>query len=361
MKRLLIAGLAFALAFIAVLPTTHAQDNSTASTFYITPDGRFSVEVPEGWAAAGDATGVQVVNRPAMLTDTALVLQPGDAGLLVLALGWEDLYGLGMTPDATLLEVGEFLINFLLSPQGDAITIGGAGEVELANETIIRAVATNDTTTFVMHVYDHLAPGYLGVRIFTGLNGELGEGAENEMLAIAQTVQFSLELSQTHTASDGTVTFSFPKNFVAVEDRPTVHYIYDSEATREAAEAQEDTAAGQVRMLTIAVDPAQLPQVNDETLKAVALEVAGQIAGDSDNNPVVGEPTVLDSEVLVGTTVVIEADSDVAEGGVVVVYNEAANVIAVVVYAGGLHEGHQLLLTALNVANTMTASFAPQS
>ncbi len=361
MKRLLIAGLAFALAFIALVPTTHAQDNTATSTLYITPDVRFSIELPEGWAAAGDASGLQVVNRPAMLADESLVLQPGDLGFMILALGWQDLLGLGMKEDATLLEVGEFLFPFLLSGQGDAVTYGNPGEVEYADETIIRTVATDATSTYALHLFDHLAPGYVGVRIFTGLTGEFGEGEENEMLAIAKTVQFGLELSQTHTASDGTVSFSFPTDYIAVEDRPTVHYIYDSEATREAAEAQQDTAAGQVRMLTIAVDPAQLPQRDEATLKAVALEVAGQISEDSDNNPVVGEPTVLVSDVLIGTTVVIEADSDVAEGGVVVVYNEAANVIAVVVYAGGLGEGHQLLLTALNVANTMTASFAPQS
>ncbi len=361
MKRLLIAGLAFMLAFIAVVPSTHAQDNAAASTLYITPDGRFSVELPDGWAATGDATGLQVANRPEMLTDDSLELQPGDLGFVVMAIGWEDLAAFTFPADATLLQIGEFLLPFLLSGQGDAVTVGQPGEVEYADETVIRAVATDATNTYALHLFDNLAPGYMGVRIFTGLSGEFGEGEENEMLAIAKTVQYSLELSQTHTSDNGTVTFNFPTNFVAIEDQPTVHYIYDSEATREAADADQDIAADQVAMATIVVDPAQLPEINEEMVKLVAQEVASQIAEDSDNNPVLTEPVVLESEALIGTTVVIEASSEVSKGGVVVVYNEPANVIAIVAYVGDVQDGGQLLLTALNIANSMTATFSEAS
>lgn len=358
MKRLLIAGLAFMLAFIAVVPSTHAQENAAASTLYITPDGRFSVELPEGWAATGDATGLQVANRPEMLTDDSLELQPGDLGFVVMAIGWEDLAAFSFPADATLLQIGEFLLPFLMSGQGDDVTVGEPGEVEYADETIVRAVATDATNTYALHLFDNLAPGYMGVRIFTGL---FGEGEENEMLAIAKTVQFSLELSQTYTSNDGTESLNFPTDFVAVEDQPTVHYLYDSEATRESAEAGQEIAEDQVAMATIVVDPAQLPEINEEMVKLVAQEVASQIAEDSDNNPVLTEPTVLESEALIGTTVVIESSSEVSKGGVVVVYNEAAHVIAIVAYVGDVHLGGQLLLTALNIANSMTATFSEAS
>lgn len=354
MKRILLTACAALLAVAAVAPfapVTHAQ-NWESSSLFITDDNRMSVLLPNGWFAAGDVQGIQVANREALLTETNTELQPGDEAFLVLPIARADLAAFDIEADASLEDIANFLFPFLLSNETNDITVQRGGEVEYAGGTMIRAIAYDANNGYALHLYDNLAPGYIGVRIFTGPKNEFGEGEENGMLGIAMTVQFSLELTQTYTSSDGTVSFSFPTDYVAIEDEPTGAYIYDSAATQAAAEAQEETAPGQVRLLTIAGDPASLGEITDDVLKAVVADIANQISRDSDNNPEVGVPFTFDNETL-GPAAGIYASSDIGSGGVVAVYNEAANVVAVVIYAGGPDEGSQLMLTALNIAHSM--------
>lgn len=350
LHRLFMVALALTLAVAAFAPV-RAQDDSGTKTLFITEDGRISLELPEGWFAAGGVDSLQVTNNEALLASEDIeVTESGSLAFIVLPLPKADIEAFfGIPADSTLLDIATALTPIFQEDDG-SVTIG---EAEQLDETVVRLTIQDEINDGVIYVADNFAPDAVGVIVMIAPLGEMTEEAEGEVLGIASTIQFGLDLTVAYEAADGGLSFSHPDGWIAQDIQAGFAGLYDSQETADAAAAGEDTAAGQVRFVVGAFDRSA-EEITDELLLAEAADLAAQIGADSEHNPVLGEAVFVESDSLTQRVVYVEATSDIAAGGVVLVYDAETSVASVVAFAGGLDVGDRLFQTALNIALTAT-------
>lgn len=347
LQRFFALILALVFVFAAFAPV-RAQDDATPTTFFITEDGAFSAELPEGWYAAGSVDGLQVSNNEALLSaETFEVTESGDLAFLVIPLPEAGLVGIGLSADATILEVAT-----TLGPRfADETTT--VGEPEAVADDVARMTLADDINDGVVYVADDLAPSYLGMVVMAAVKGEMTEEAEIEILTILSDVNFSLPLDEPFISGDDGLIFSYPTDWVINDIGGGVALVFDSQTTLDNAGAEADIVEGETRIGIIGIQPANVPaELTEETLQAFAVQATTELASGSENNPVVGEPEVLENEVFPGGFVVyVPVTSDIAEGGVFLVNN--AGVLHVVLFSGALDEGDRAFGTALNIATSV--------
>ena len=351
MHRFLILALTLVFMTTVFAPVRAQDDTTAATTFYLADDGSFSVKLPEGWFAVGDATGLFGTTNEALLANDNLeVTESGDRAFLVIPLSTADLADLGIAPEATILEIATTLApNF-----GDSDGSTEIGQPESLAEGVARMTIADDINDGVIYVVDNLAPGYIGIGIMAAVKGEMTEEVEIGILGIFAEINFSLPLDEPFLAADNAVGFSYPTDWVMNDFGGGVALLFDSQTTMDNSMADADIAPGESRIALIGIDPANVPaELTPDTLKAFAVQVATELTASSEHNPVVGEPDLLENELLVGGSVVhVSITSDIGEGGVFVVNNAGA--LYVVLFSGVLNEGNRLFGTALNIANTAT-------
>lgn len=348
LQRFLIIALTLALAFAIIAPA-RAQDDTATTTLYITEDGAFSVQLPEGWYAAGDVSGLQIANDEAALTsDNFEITESGDLGLIIIPLAKADLAGFGLAEDATILDVATALAPNFAGEDGTTTV----GDPESLADTVVRLTIVDDTNDGVIYVADNLAPGYLGIAIMAAPKGEMTEDAEAEILGLLTDLNYSLVLDQTFEAADGALTFSYPTDWVTTDVGGAVAALTDSQTTLDNMDAGTDIAAGESRLAVIGIAPANAPaDLSPEGLQAFAVQAATELASSSESNPVMGDPELLENEALVGGSVVyVPVSSDIGEGGIFLVNNEG--VLHLVLFSGAVDEGNRVYGTALNIANS---------
>ncbi|KAB2865348.1 MAG: hypothetical protein F9K46_03850 [Anaerolineae bacterium] len=347
LQRFFALILALVFVFAAFAPV-RAQDDAAPTSFFITEDGAFSVELPEGWYAAGDLSGLQVSNNEALLSAESFeVTESGSLAFLVLPLSDVDLEGFGLTVESPILEIGTAFAPLFAD---ETTNVGEPEEVADGVARISVADATNDG---VVYVADDLAPGYIGVAIMAALKGEMTEEAELEILTILSDVNFSLPLDEPFISGDDGLSFSYPTDWVINDIGGGVALVFDSQTTLDNAGAEADIVEGETRIGIIGIQPANVPaELTEETLQAFAVQATTELASSSENNPVVGEPELLENEVFPGGFVVyVPVSSDIAEGGVFLVNNEG--VLHVILFSGALDEGDRAFGTALNIATSV--------
>jgi hypothetical protein len=350
LHRLFMVALALTLAVAAFAPV-RAQDDSGTKTLFITEDGRMSVELPEGWFATGSVDSLEVANNEALLTSEDIeVTESGSLAFVVLPLPKADIEAFfGIPADSSLLDITTALTPIFLEDDG-SVTIS---EPEQVDETVVRLTLSDEINDGVIYVADNFAPDAVGIILMIAPTGEMTEDAEFEILGIASTIQFGLDLTTAYTAADGSLSFSHPDGWIAQDIQAGFAGLYDSQETADAAAAQADTTEGEVRLVVGAFDRSA-EEITDDVLLAEAADLAAQIAADSEHNPVLGDAVFVESESLTQRVVFVEATSDIAAGGLVLVYDAETGIASVVIYAGGLDVGDRVFQTALNIALTAT-------
>jgi hypothetical protein len=352
LRRFTIPALAVTLAFAHAFPAfnpARAQDGPETKTIFITEDGRISVELPEGWYAAPESVGLKVVNSEELLNPDTDIITPGDLGFAVLPLARAEFESLGLSPEATLTEIMDALLPVLAGD--DASTV--LGEPEAFGDSVLRVTVSDSDNDGAFYIADHLAPGVVGVVPMAAPKGEFTEEAEAEMLAIAEEIQYALELTEVYTAADGLVSFSHPAEWILQDLAPGFVTLYNSQASADAAAADEDAAPDQAALIVNSLDLSS-EEVTDEYLLAYADQLVAEIVADSEDNPVVEAAVFIESESLTHRVVFIEAASDIAKGGIVVAYDAETGIASTVIVVGGTDVGDRLFLTALNIALSAT-------
>lgn len=354
--------IALALTFVRI-GGVHAQDDATATTtFFMTEDGAFSVQLPEGWYAGGDAEWLVVSNNPDLtyLNDLA-VTEAGDYTFLVTPASRNEMDTSLISADATILEIATFLAPFFASADPTAVI----GEAESLTDSVARVTLSNDEHDAVMYVADHLAPGYFSVTIMGAVKGELTEEAEAMMLNILQTVHYSLPLEQTYVVAANGVTFSYPADWKANENDFGTVIFADSQNTLDNDIAGKGPAPGEFSIFTVPLSPGDTPSdlsgegmqtfLHEFVTKVVSTTDVHPVVGVTieDTHPVVGEVQLLENETLLGGMIAyVPVTNDISEGGFFLVNDNG--VLWIVLFAGAPDEGSQLFGTALAIANSIT-------
>ncbi len=351
MKRFFILLLMLVLTGAIFAPVRAQDDTATTTSFYLAEDGSFSVKLPEGWYAAGDATSLRgSTNQALLVADTFEVSASGDLAFLVIPLSYDDLAQLGVLPEATILDIAVTLAPSFAGSDGTTVV----SAPESPAEDVARMTIADDINDGVIYVVDDLAPGYIGVGVMAALKGEMTEEAELAVLSVFAEVNYSLPLETPIISADNALAFSHPLDWVLSDYGGGVAAIFNTQTAMDNAGAEVDIAPGESRIGVLGIDPANVPgELTPDTLKAFAVQAATELTANSEHNPVVGEPELLENEFLVGGAVVhVPLTSDIGEGGVFLVNHEGT--LHIVLYSGVTDEGDRLFGTALNIANTLT-------
>lgn len=162
---------------------THAQ--FSLNQRYLTPDGSFLFNYPDGWAIHDDGAGtVLVASNSAVLEKTVSELAGGEVLLQIMSPAMTEnllLTDPGITPDEAL--------NALLASLSSSLTPQNTASLELAGKQAARAnVSTGDSEILVLTVQ----AGEGGISLLLGFT-RIGEriNAEAVMYAIAETMQYT--------------------------------------------------------------------------------------------------------------------------------------------------------------------------
>lgn len=353
---------ALALTFVGI-GGVRAQDDATATTtFFMTEDGAFSVQLPEGWYAGGDAGWLTVSNNADFtnLNDVA-VKEAGDYSFVVTPASRNEMDTSLISVDATILEIATIVAPYFAESDPNIVI----GEAESLTDSVARVTLSNDEHDVVLYVADHLAPGYFSVTGMATVKGELTEEAEAMMLDILQTVHYSLPLDQTYVVPDNGVTFSYPADWKANENDFGTVIFADSQNTLDNVFAGKDPAPGEFSIYGVPISPGDTPTdlsgegmqtfLYEFVTKNVSARDVHPVVGATidDTHPVVGEVQLLENEALLGGMIAfVPVINDISEGGFFLVNDEG--VLWIVLFAGAPNEGSQLFGTALAIANSIT-------
>lgn len=325
--------------------SSRQNDDPPPPTLFISEDGRMSVELPAGWMADGGVDGFRVLNNPDILNDGANDDAPGSRAFQVLPLSKERIEAMVGKADATLDEVAA-VIGPSMAQEGR--TLGEPASLKTEEGPAIRISILDDLNEGAIYVIDALAPDITAVIFLVGLPGEFDEAAETELLDIASTVQYSLELTETFEASDGSFSFTYPVDWLTLEMGSGAAMLGNSR------ESFLPTLTDNfVRFSVFGYPPAVLASgLSEAELKEVAVGFAEQVAASNESpNPVVGEGQVVEHESLTGTVIYVEMTNDNESGGLFFVDN--GEVVYAVIFAGASDVGDDLWLTALNIATSV--------
>ncbi len=350
-QRLLMIAAATILIF-AGIGGVRAQDEATATTtFFITEDGAFSVLLPQGWYAGGDAESLTVSNNPEFtdLNDLA-VKEAGDYTFLVTPASRNAMDTSPISADATMLEIATIVAPYFATPDSNVVI----GAAESLTDSVARVTLSNDEHDVVLYVADHLAPDYFSVTMMAATKGELTEATEAIMLDILQTVHYSLPLEQTYVVSDNGVTFFYPANWRANENDFGTVIFADSQNTLDYVFAGKDPAPGEFSIYAVPIPPGDTPSdLSGEGMQTFLYEYVTRLVSTTDVHPVVGEGQLLENEALLGGMIAyVPVTNDMSEGGFFLVNDHG--VLWIVLFAGVPDEGDQLFGTALAIANSVT-------
>lgn len=342
---------ALALTFVGI-GGVRAQDDATpTTTFFMTEDGAFSVQLPEGWYAGGDAGWLAVSNNPDFtnLNDLA-VKEAGDYTFLVTPASRNEMDTAQISADATILEIATFLAPFFASSDPTAVI----GEAESLSDSVARVTLSNDEHDAVLYVADHLAPGYFSATMMAATKGELTEETEAMMFDILQTVHYSLPLEQTYVVPDNGVTFSYPADWKANENDFGTVIFADSQNTLDNVLAGNDPAPDEFSIYAVPISPGDTPtDLSGEGMQTFLYEFVTKLVSTRDVHPVVGEVQLLENETLLGGMIAfVPVTNDISEGGFFLVND--GGVLWIVLFAGAPNEGSQLFGTALAIADSIT-------
>lgn len=353
---------ALALTFAGIGGVRAQEDATTTTTFFMTEDGRFSVQLPDGWYAGGDAGWLAVSNNPDFtnLNDLA-VKEAGDYSFLVTPASRNEMDTSLISADATILEIATIVAPYFAESDPTAVI----GEAESLTDSVARVTLSNDEHDAVLYVADHLAPGYFSATMMAATKGEMTDEAEAMMLNILQTVHYSLPLEQTYVVPDNGVTFSYPADWIADDDGFGTVIFADSQNTLDNVLAGKDPAPGEFSIYAVPISPGDTPSdLSGEGMQTFLYEFVTKIVSATDvhpvvgvtiedTHPVVGEAQLLENEALLGGMIAyVPVTNDISEGGFFLVND--GGVLWIVLFAGAPNEGSQLFGTALGIANSIT-------
>ncbi|MBZ0319015.1 MAG: hypothetical protein K8L91_21545 [Anaerolineae bacterium] len=353
---------ALALTFVGI-GGVHAQvDSTTTTTLFMTEDGAFSVQLPEGWYADGDAEWLAVSNNPDVTDPNNLaMMKSGDYLSLVVPVARAAMDTSQIAADATILEIATVLAPTFTN--SDSTTV--VGEVQSLSDWVARVALADDENDGVVYVADYLAPDYFSVTVMAAVKGELTEEAEAMMLDVLQTVHYSLPLEQTYVVPDNGVTFSYPADWKANENDFGTVIFADSQNTLDNVFAGNDPAPGEFSIYAVPISPGDTPSdlsgegmqtfLHEFVTKLVSPRDVHPVVGVTieDTHPVVGEAQLLENEALLGGMIAyVPVTNDISEGGFFLVND--GGVLWIVLFAGAPNEGDQLFGTALGIANSIT-------
>lgn len=342
---------ALALTFVGI-GGVHAQEDATkTTTFFMTDDGAFSVQLPDGWYAGGDAGWLTVSNNADFtnLNDVA-VKEAGDYSFVVTPVSRNEMDTSLISADATILEIATIVAPYFAESDPNVVI----GVAESLTDSVARVTLSNDEHDAVLYVADHLAPGYFSATMMGATKGELTEETETMMFDILQTVHYSLPLEQTHLISSNGTTFFYPTDWVVVDDGSGTVIFADSQTTIDNFMNEQDPAPGESSIYALRIAPEDTPSdLSGESMKTFLQEFVTGIVATSDKNPVVGEVKLLENEALLGGMIAyVPVTNDISEGGFFLVNDRG--VLWIVLFAGAPNEGSQLFGTALALADSIT-------
>jgi hypothetical protein len=304
--------------------------------------------LPEGWFGSGDVSGIQLANREAVLgEDFGGDVQPGDQAITAFAVAQAELSGIGLTEEAGLSDLADLMLAFMIGGEDAPSSVSEIAEAELGGRPAVRFEAQDDEVDGIVYVY-MIAPTVFGVGVIGSYPGELA-AAEESLLPILDSVQYGLSLDESFEAEDSALAFLYPTDWSAEALDPTVVVAANDPAAIGADELQP----GQYLIGVLGIDPASIEGVDlsGEDIADFTGGFAARLVEDSENNPVVGDPIVLDTEYFQGNMALVRITSDIADGGLVIVYT--GEVAYAVIFSGVPGEGWWLAHTALLVANSV--------
>lgn len=348
------ALLILTLLLLAIAPTTtYAQTDET--TLWFSEDGHFMVELPAGWSADVQSQAgmqqLQIANRENMASTSGPAFESGDRALSVLAIPQADFVKSNLSPEEAFADFAESFMTVFMEAAGGEVTSELVIEGNLAElegsipqfDLYIRGVET-------------FAPDYFGMFTLLTPTGELTTDAREELLAVADTIQYSPPLDEQYQADDAALTFSF--------DHPTEWEVFQEnferlplvgiqrELTYSATNDEEPLPWVLMLGAFPPIAMAELDFSSSEAIEAGVLNIVTGIANSFGDDLTFDEPVFLEFPLAEDLTIAhLVFSGKLSEGGVLLFYD--GEQAWVTVYASNLDKGHRLLLLALNAGLTL--------
>jgi hypothetical protein len=331
------------LVLLLVLPlSVFAQDDTVdAVAVFRTEDGAYVAILPEGWVADGSrAEGLRIGNSQEtldmMLNEEEDTPASGMIGISVTAFSSEDLMGLlELDEEATEVDLLNGLLELLLSSGGEEADLGEVGEIEFDKRPAATVTGTLNAETEAKIYLHHLAQDTLALTIVATPVGEL-QGVVEDVTSIITGVGYSLELTETYTSEDGSMTFMYPAD-TFVTDSDGVPFISSDE------ELPEDVfEPGQYGIVVIDLTAmGMVGEDMDTTAQSLVESVMEE--GDEMNGPF----HLLVNEEDDVTFIAVSNSEEKNEGGVFLLEKETGVYAVIFVAAHGYAD--TISATALNV------------